>query len=219
MATINFLINTTGFDYDLNLNGSGLGFFGDSGFGSSVQVGAYQGTTFVTNGIGTKQGAQGQNVKFLNAGSGVLGAAGSGIGLQAIPNYQSSLNVRFTHGSAVKTQNCELRIYDRSSINNAASGVTTKAAEIIHPDVLQRTFADGVLVGSGDDQWTTPAGSATVVEFAPSPGISGFYAGNGTSTISTRPDAQHDWYAALSSSPDSIGSKTQYGLYFALEYI
>ena len=154
MATINFYINTTGFDYDLNLSGSGLGFFGDSGFGSSVQVGSYQGTTFVTDGTGSKLGPQGQNVKFLNAASGILGAAGSGIGLRAIPNYQSSLNVRFTHTSAVKAQNCELRIYDRSSINNAASGVTTKAAEIIHPALLQTT------TGSGDESWSTPAGSS-----------------------------------------------------------
>jgi len=213
MATINFYINTTGFDYDLNLSGSGLGFFGDSGFGSSVQVGSYQGTTFVTDGTGSKLGPQGQNVKFLNAASGILGAAGSGIGLRAIPNYQSSLNVRFTHTSAVKAQNCELRIYDRSSINNAASGVTTKAAEIIHPALLQTT------TGSGDESWSTPAGSAVVVNFASSPGVSGLFAGDGTSAVSTRPDVQHDWFAALSSSPDSIGAKTQYGLYFALEYI
>ena len=30
---------------------------------------------------------------------------------------------------------------------------------------------------------------------------------------------QHDWYVALSASPESIGSKTDFGLYFTLEYL
>ena len=213
MAQIDFLINQTGFDYDLKLGGSGLAFFGDAGYGASVEVGKYQGTTYVSDGTGATKGAQAQNVKFLNAGSGILGAASSGIGLQAIPNYQATLNVRFTHASKVRTQNCELRIYDRYSIKFPASGVTTKVAEIIHPRVTQ--FA----TGSGDSQWITPGGSGVVVNFAPSPGVSGFYAGDGVSVVSTKTATRHDWYTAISSSPDSIGNKTQYGLFFALEYI
>ena len=30
---------------------------------------------------------------------------------------------------------------------------------------------------------------------------------------------RHDWYLALSASPQSIGSKTDYGLYFTIEYL
>tara|TARA_R100001509_G_C4798265_1_gene192159 strand:+ start:93 stop:734 length:642 start_codon:yes stop_codon:yes gene_type:complete len=213
MAKIDFLINRTGFDYDLKLGGSGLAFFGAAGFGSSVEVGKYQGTTFVSDGAGTVKGAQAQNIKFLNAGSGIIGAASSGIGLQAIPNYQATLNIRFTHDSKVKAQNCEMRIFDRSNINNPASGVTTKVAEIIHPRVTQ--FA----TGSGDSQWISPQGSGVVAQFASSPGVSGFFAGDGVSVVSTKQSMRHDWFAALSASPDSIGNKTQYGLFFSLEYI
>ena len=213
MAKIDFLINQTGFDYDLKLGGSGLAFFGDAGFGASVEVGKYQGTTFVSDGAGTTKGAQAQNIKYLNPGSGILGAASSGIGLKAIPNYQATLNVRFTHSNKVKTQNCELRIYDRTNINNPASGVTTKVAEIIHPRVTQ--FA----TGSGDDAWIAPKGSGVVASFASSPGVSGFYAGDGVTVISTKQSTRHDWYAAISASPDSIGNKTQYGLFFSLEYL
>lgn len=213
MAQIDFYVNTAGFTFNLNTGGSGLGFFGASGFGSSVPVGAYQGTTFVTNGTGTIQGAQGHNVKWANAGSGIIDSASSGIGLTAIPNYQSSLNIRFTNGSPVQAQNAELRIYDRSSINSPAVGVTTKVAEIIHP---AETQGPG---GSGDSQWITPGGSSTVVNFAACPGASGFYAGNGVSVISSRPDTRHDWFAVISASPDSIGNKTSYALYFALEYL
>jgi hypothetical protein len=213
MADINFFINTAGFNYDLSLSGSGLGFFGSSGYGASVPVGEYQGSTFVTDGAGSVQGAQGQNVKYLNPGSGILGAASSGIGLTAIPNYQSSINVRFTHSVAVKAQNAEMRVYDRYSINNAASGVTTKVAEIINTEEVQGP------TGSGDSQWITPQGSGVVVNFADSPGVSGLYAGDGVTVVSTRTDTQHDWFAAISASPDSIGNKEKYGLYFSLEYI
>lgn len=213
MAQLHFLINQTGYDYDLKLGGSGLAFFGDSGFGSSVEVGTYQGTTFVSDGTGSSRGGQANNIKYFNAGSGIVGTIGSGIGLRAIPNYQSTLNIRFTHSSKVKVQNCQLRIYDRANVNKAASGVTTKVAEIIHPRITQRN------TGSGDRSWISPGGSGVVVNFASSPGISGVHAGDGVSQVSSKQSSRHDWYTAISASPDSIGNKTQYGLYFALEYI
>ena len=47
MALISFL---AGEDDTINdLAGSGLGFYGAAGFGASVQVGQYQGRTFITN--------------------------------------------------------------------------------------------------------------------------------------------------------------------------
>jgi len=219
MAAINFYINTTGFAYDLAVGGSGLAFFGDSGFGQSVNVGSYQGTTYVSDGGGTIQGAQGKNIKWFDAGSGIIGSATSGVGLQNIPNYQSTLQIRFTHGTKVKAQNAEMRIYDRSSLNDAAVGVTTKVAEIIHTSPTVDAVSKYASLGSGDSEWITPAGSAIVVSFASSPGISGLYAANGTTFASTRPDTRHDWHAAISASPDSIGGKTGYGLYFSLEYL
>lgn len=194
-----------------SLSGSGLGFYGDAGFGASVRVGEWQGRTFITNGAGTSQGPEVDNVKFLNAGSGIIGQAGSGISLTCIPNYQATLNIRFTYDSAVRLQNSEARIYDRSNINNAASGVTTKVAELIHPDTTQTN------TGSGDTTWLTPGGSGVTVSLAPSPGCSGLYAGNGSN--GSWPDIQHDYYLAISCSPDSIGAKAQYGLYFSTEYL
>lgn len=206
MATIVF---RAGEDFAINaLAGSGLGFYGDGGFGESVSVGSYQGRTFITNSNGTAQGPEVDNVKFLNSASGILGQSGSGIALTAIPNYQSTLNIRFTHTSAVKTQNAKLRIFDRSDINNAASGVTTKVAEIIHPDTVQNNN------GSGDSSWHTPAGSSVIVDFVASPGESG-QRPNGADTT----DDIHDWYSAVSASPDSVGSKTQFGLYFEVEFL
>lgn len=207
-AKISFL---AGKDFTIDdLSGSGLGFYG-TGFGASVKVGEWQDRTYITNGAGTSQGPEVDNVKFLNSASGILGQAGSGIALTAIPNYQSTVNVRFNYDSAVKVQNAQARIYDRADIDKPASGVTTKVAEIIHPTNTQTNN------GSGDTAWSTPGGSGVVVSLAPSPGVSGLYAGNGNDGGWS--DKQHDWYLAISASPDSIGSKTQYGLWVQLEFL
>lgn len=206
MATIKFY---AGENYQIQeLSGSGLGFFSSDGFGGAVAVGEYQGRTFITDGNGVNQGPEADNVKYLNAQSGILGQVGTGIHLKAIPNYQATLNIRFTHGTAVKTQDAEMRIYDRFSINNPASGVTVKAAELIHPGNTQ------VANGSGDTAWITPVGSSVVVDLVASPGLSGLRP-NGPNTSSTR----HDWYVALSASPDSVGSKTKFGLYVSMSYL
>lgn len=209
MAALNFY-TYAGADWNIDLSGSGLGFFGASGFGASVPVGSWQGTTYVTDGNGVTQGPQASNVKWIHANSGEV-AGSVDLLLTWIPNYQSSLNIRFTHATPVKTQNVVLRIYDRNNINVGASGVTTKVAEIIHPNTSQ---AAG---GSGDSSWHTPAGSGVTVPLAQSPGESGLYAGNGSTSVYQ--DDRHDWYVAISASPNSIGSKTQYGLYVSLEYL
>lgn len=204
MASIVFY---AGEDFAINnLNGSGLGFFG-GGFGQSVDVGSYQGSTFITDGNGSTQGPQVDNIQWLNAASGIINGASSGIALTAIPNYLATLRINFNHSSAVKTQNVALRAYDRVSINNNPSGVTFKVAELIHPDTVQNN------TGSGSTTWNTPTGSSVIMTLTSSPGESGLRP-NGASTT----DKQHDWYFALSGSPDSIGSKT-FALYVSLEYL
>jgi hypothetical protein len=65
--------------------------------------------------------------------------------------------------------------------------------------------------------------------FTPSPGISGTNtniqdsASPAKGWVSTEgaphQSMRHDWYVALSAEPNTIGSKTQYGLYFTLEYL
>jgi len=212
MAAIKFFADSgLGGAFDIDMAGSGLGFYGSGGFGASVAVGSYQDNTYVTDANGAAQGPQANNVKWTHANSGELTGA-TNLNLQDIPNQQTSLRVRFTHGSAVQVQNVELRIYDRVTITVGASGVTTKAYETLHPSAVQTG-----LLGSGAAAWTTPAGSGVTLSLAQSPGESGLYAGNGTT--STRQDTIHDWYVCLSARPDSIGSKTQYGMYVSLEYL
>lgn len=193
-----------------NIGSSGLGFFGSSGFGSSVAIGVYQDSTYITNANGTIAGQSLNNIKHSHPSSGILNGIGGpgGLDLLAIANAEASLNIRYSHTTAVKTQQVRLRIYDRSNINNIASGVTTKVAELVHPTTTN------ALDGSGSATWVTPGGSGTIMSLTSSPGMSGL-SPSGTGTVSDR----HDWYLAMSSSPDSIGSKTQYALWIELEYL
>lgn len=190
--------------------GSGLGFYGDSGFGAVLTVGQWNGRTYITNAAGNVQGPEIDNVKYLDSASGILGQTGSGYALTAIPNYQATLKIRFEHTTPVQVFNPEFRVYDGSNVNNNPSGVTVAAAELIHPDLTQTDS------GSGDTSWQFIAGSSATLSLAPSPGVSGFYAGNGSN--STRADTVHEWFVAVSVSPDSIGSKTQFAAYANLEY-
>lgn len=205
MATITFKAGLNDITIN-NLSGSGLQFFG-SAAGNSVAVGEYQQTTYIGNGDGTQTGSQINNVKYQNVASGFLGSATSGIQVRCFPNYLATLNINFSHSTAVKTQNNRLYIYDRTSIANNASGVTTKVYECIHPTITN------ILDGSGGVFWQSPNGSS-YMNLVSSPGQSGTSI-NGINTTQNT----HDWYLAISASPDSIGSKTLYGLYFSTEYL
>lgn len=212
MATVNFYAG--GYNFPINnLSGSGLGFFGTGGFGASVPVGSWQDTTFITNGNGTVQGPQVNNVKYVHPATGQLPGA-TNVALTNIPNYQGTLNVRFTHTSAIRTQNAQFRVYDRTDINNAATGVVTAVCPLIHPSTSQ------LVVGSGGAVWQFPAGTSYVDMSRLSngslfsPGQSGL-SPNGASTT----DMTHDWFLAISASPNSIGSKTLYAAYFSTEYL
>lgn len=202
MASILFFGSTS---LDTNLNGSGIS-FNSSTFGTSVEVGAYNGSTFISNSAGTQAGPQCNNVQRSHPSSGIPNGAGS-VALTSIANALATLKIRFNHSSAVRTQNAKLRIFDRSSINNNPSGVTCLVSELIHPNPT-----NGV-GGSGDATWVSVYGSGSILDMAAAPGLSGYSPAGVSNT-----DLNHDWYVALSPSPDSIGAKT-FALYFECEYL
>lgn len=207
--------------------GSGIGMYGAS-FGISIPVGQKQTTTYVTNANGTASGLKLNNTKWTSI-SGVSHNGGSEIDNESAPNYYAPLNIRFTHSSAVRVQNCKLRIFDRNDITKHASGVTTWVYEVRHP---------GGVAGTGDalnhrgeslHDWKEYDSTESMfdVTFTSSPGVSGT---NGvasdsakTNVLTTEGSAhesvRHDWYSFLSCSPDSIGSKTDYAAHFTCEYL
>lgn len=213
--------------------GSGLGFYG-AGYGISVPVSEYQDSTWVTNqnGTATDQFQLG-NTKYKSI-SGVSYNAGADLVNRMMPNYNVPLNVRFTHSEAVRVQNCKLRIFDRANIANQASGVTTKVYEARHPN--GSTSVSGLAHrGISNHAWQEfdPEDDMFDMTFTSSPGVSGLNTTAGETVPSgeagftswttqegaAHQSTRHDWYVALSASPDSIGSKTNYGLYFTCEYL
>jgi len=239
MAEIKFYANINGqgasSDGELinHSAGSGIGFYG-SNFGVSVPIGTRQFTTFVTDSLGTASGSQLNNTTMVTSGDistiGTVSVNGAGpINLDRLPNYLCPLNIRFTHTEPVRVQNCKLRIFDRNNIQNHASGVVTYIYESRHPSTLQ-SLSNLSHRGRTANSWYEfdSLDAMTDMPFTASPGVSGTntnvqdtdptlgYTSTSGSLLST---SRHDWYVALSSEPVTVGSKTQYGLYFSVEYL
>lgn len=239
MAQINFYANVAGNAGTDSASGiahtlgSGIGFYG-SAFGVSVPVGSQQSSTWTTNDTGTIEGVQLNNTAQATVGDvSTTGTVSSNnltaINLDKLPNYLCPLNIRFTHDEAVKVQNCKLRIFDRNSITNQASGVTTYVWEARHPSTSQ-SVTQLSHRGRSENYWHTfdPVDAMADMAFTSSPGMSGLNTNTTDSDTSlgytstegvTHVSDRHDWYVALSSEPQSIGSKTAYGLYFSVEYL
>lgn len=249
MATITFHANNeniytegTGNQPDLINSdaGSGLGFFG-GGFGISVPVSQYQDSTYVTDANGTTSGIKCSNLKYSTDTTGYIQGEVSDTVISGVPNIAAPLNVRFENADAVRVQNCKLRIFDRQNIDSHASGVVTQVYEIRHPHPVVGVDFDankgplkfrGV---TGDNEWEQFSDGFAMADYVmtPGPGPSGLNTssddpmatGDGThfNYISKSGEScranRHDWYVALSASPNSIGSKTDFGLYFTLEYL
>lgn len=190
-------------------SGSGISLFGDS-WGRSIIVGNWNARTFISDSAGGNQGGEANNVQYAASGTAILGSVGSGIGLQYVPNSQATLEIRTESDTPIQITSATLYGYDRSSINNAPSGVSCKSFEIIHPAVSQ------AVQGSGDTVWTTLLGSGSTLSLAPSPGSGGLYAGNGSnSTVSSR---SHSHFIGISASPSTVGAKLA-ALYVAIEFV
>ncbi len=213
-AAIDFLAGQGGGTF-VDLNASGLGFFGNA-HGTSVQVGEYQDTTFITSSNGSIEGPQGTNCKYDAITSGVFVDSDSvAVAPSAMVINSGTMNMRFTFSSPdtnVQTQNGELRIFDRIDPTTGAVGVTTQLLQIVNggSGVSTSGTAEALASHSG---WIAASGDTVISTLLSSPG-SGGLSPSGTDTE----DSRHDWYICLSATPLSIGSKTAFGLYCQLEY-
>jgi len=178
------------------LSGSGLGFFGTTQ-GSSVQIGAYQDTTNVSNADGSVIKDSTNNIKYTTSAfpSGRCTMTSNGgtstVGLSGVKSFQGTLGITFSHTTDVNVQNCQMRIYDRTNVNYPASGVNTKVAEIINHNGStynsQGTNSQSSdAIASGDilwwgEQWPTEMVS-TNNYYINSQGVT-FYNGTGATTV------------------------------------
>lgn len=169
-----------------------VGFFGAS-FGFSIRVGEFNQNTTRTNSNGTSNGGTMPNTRFLNASGAYIGLTPTE--LRNIEDGEATVAIRLITDSAVGTQNASFRAFDRSDINNDPSGVTVRAAQILKPNPI--------IYGSGDTNWTVVAGSGTTLPMQDQIGAA----------------TTHDWYIALTATPNSIGEKTNIGFYFETEFL
>ncbi len=208
MANLNLYVG----EDQLIPDGSGVGFYGDDGFGAPISIGSFNGRTFVTNPSGNIEGFEANNIKRISSSGLIYGQTGSGIKLTQLPNLLSTLNLRFTHVSDVNTQSVKFYVYDGTSTdgvpnkNNDPSGLTAWCAEIRHTSETQ------VDNGLGDTVWQDTHGS-TYLSLIDSPGTSGLRP-LGSLTVDTR----HDWYVAMSVSPNQFGDKL-FGILLELEFL
>jgi len=244
MASIQFYANVkpeTGNTGTPNLinhtAGSGLGFYGN-GFRVSVPVGAQQEQTYVTDQFGTEKGVQLNNTAMEAIGDADTEGTvkinnGQAIGLSILPNMSCPLNIRFTHDTAVRVQNCKLRIFNRNAtIDDQAEEVTTYVYESRHPRNEQTAQQLEYRAYDETNMWYefAPEDAMSDMEMTASPGAGGTNSGGENEANASNKgfltnegplhaSTQHDWYLALSSQPETIGSKTNYALYFTLEYL
>lgn len=181
------------------ISSSGIGGYGAS-FGQSVSVGNYQDTTYVTDAGGSQQGIALGNVKWAHANSGYVGV--TLLNLLSIPNANATLRINFNHTSPVLIQNARVMVTNRSVATGQVDGLTCKVAELNHTGSTQ------VANGIGNSSWATLNGSG-YLGLTNNPGSGGSLTGQ---------LYDHNWWLALSMSPDTVASKLGM-LRFSCEYV
>jgi len=170
-----------------------IGFYGPS-FGLSVRVGDFNETTWRTTEDGQTNGTALPNLRWASTTGAYV--AGNIVATEVlnILDSEATLRIELQTDVAVTTQNATFRTFDKSSIDNAPSGVNVYAAEIINPSGP---------VGSGDSLWTQIQGSGSVLAL------------DDHAVAATT----HNWRIGLSSTPTSIGEKTNFAFYFETEFL
>lgn len=194
---------------------SGLGFYGDNGFDAAISISSYNGRTFVTNASGTFQGFECNNNKYNGASGVIHGQTSSGIALKNLPNELATINIRFTHASAIYCQQVKLYVFDGTFSGGVANktipadNLTFYAAEIRHRSRLQTVES-----AYSDAGWSDVSSSGSnYLALVDSPGLNGIREG-GFEELSVR----HDWYIALTCTPTQLGDKS-FGITAELEYL
>ncbi len=185
-----------------------VGFFGAGGprgVPFAVIVDKYQDSTYITNTSGENMGiapfglpesGRLNNTKFEEGELANINGVG-GIELSGIPQLSGTLLIRFVPSGAipVRTQNVLLR----TVILTATSGID---------DVT------GVVVGlkvqgfepAADNAWTQTAGGGALDNRI-------FFVDHNV------PDLIHDFFVSLSASPEAVGERNDFGMFFIIEFL
>lgn len=203
---INFLMRTLD-DVEIDTSGYALGFYGPEGRLDNVEVDDWQDSAFLVDKGGTEGEVHVRNTKFASASTAYLDGSSSSVVLRNIPNFLATLNLRFLHTEDIFVSYASCKFYDGINTDNSPAGLDIKVAEISHPGLLQNDDS-----GTGYKNWVN-VGDGTQFTLTQSPGELGVK----SNSVGYWVDSQHDWYLAISVSPDTIGSRT-FGLQVQIEY-
>jgi len=207
---INFFTFIYGERLNINESDLKLGFYGEGGRDYHVEIGSWQNNVYLVdvNEQGIVQLPW--NTSFFNDGSGYLNDLVDPIDLSNIPNYQSTINVRFVSSSSVKIMSAQVKLYDGSDLDNTPIAVRAKIAEIYHPGRVQ------VVNQRHTRKWQN-AGSGEYISLWKNPGEDSVYAGRYTYKRSN----VNDWFLCLSASPKEEAEVTRnFGsMYCVIEYL
>ena len=185
-----------------------IGFFGaggPQGVPFAVIVDKYQDATFITNAAGLNLGvapfgikSSGELLNFKFQDVNVASVAGDGnVALTNIPLESGTLLIRFEPSGAlpVRTQNTLLR----TVVLNDSSGINDIAGIVVGLKV--QGFEPGA-----DNTWSQTAGGGALDNRI-------FF------TDHNDPSLRHDFFVALSASPENVGERNDFGLFFIIEFL
>ena len=169
--------------------------FSGASFGDNITVDAYQDSTNAGNGDpGTDQGAMNNNKYLTGSTISINGAGSVALNDTNLTANDCTLKVNFSHGSAVAITSARFYSYDGTTVTNEAVGVAAYA------------FERGVSATA----WTQINSD--------SGNIGGDNSGERLSLADQGSGTSHDYYVAVSASPESFGAKTSFDLGLALTY-
>lgn len=183
-----------------------IGFFGAGGPGGvpfAVLVGSYQNRTFITSSsgnnlglhpFGVKGSGQLTNCKFITANT-VRVNENPTVTLLTLPEVSGTLLVRFQSSSSIQTQNGLLRAVNLT----ATSGVSSETALVANIDIRAAE-------ASKDAIWTQIGGNTAIDNRL-------FLADRTVANIT------HDFHVAISASPEAVGRRNDWGLFFYIEFL
>lgn len=185
-----------------------IGFFGAGGPEGSpfaIIIDRYQDKTFITNMSGTNLGkapwglrASGQLINNKYESSNTVNVDGQGaVALSTVPSASGTLLIRFVPSGSipVRTQNAVLRcvaLNASSGVNDITSVVTSLKVQGFEP--------------TNQSSWKQMAGAGTIDNQLS-------FRDRNTSV------AQHDFFAALSASPEAVGQRNNFGFFMILEFL
>lgn len=203
---INFIMRTLQ-DVAIDPSNYALGFYG-AGENEHVEIGEYQTKTFLVDKGGTVGEVQCRNVTYASDTTGYVDHVQTPVNLRNIPNYQATLNIRLLQPEDVFVALAEAKFYNGYDENIPPDGLNIKVAELRHTNTRLN-----VVAGGSDSEWFD-AENGEWFRLTQSPGERGVK----SNSFGLWVGDQHDWYLAISVSPEEIGSRV-FGLQVRLEYI